>query len=74
MTKQSGNLPRYDVTIWPAGFFDIPAGETITYIEYIFTNSDGSVSITQSDDDRDNSGEDVAEGAKEPFTFELRCD
>ncbi len=74
MKKQSGDLPRYDVTIWPAGFFKIPEGETITYIDYYFTNSDGTLSVSQSDDSRNNGGEDIPDDVNEPFSFELRCD
>lgn len=73
LMKREEKLPRYNTTIWPAGFFDIPEGETISYIEYVFTNADGTVKITQSDDNRDNNGEKVEEGAQEPFVFELQC-
>ena len=52
----------------------IPDGETISRIEYIFTNEDGTVSISQSDDSRDNEGEEVEEGIKEPFVFEFQCE
>lgn len=67
-------LSRYSMTCWPAGFFDITEGETISYIEYIFTNEDGTISVSKSDDSRDNEGEEVEEGAKEPFVFELQCE
>ena len=39
-----------------------------------FTNEDGTVSISQSDDSRDNEGEEVEEGIKEPFVFEFQCE
>lgn len=74
LMKREEKLPRYNVTMWPAGFFNISEGETISRIEYVFTNEDGTVKITKSDDDRDNSGEEVEEGAQEPFSFELLCD
>lgn len=73
LMKREEKLSRYNVTMWPAGFFNIPEGETITRIEYVFTNEDGTVKITKSDDDRDNSGEEVEDGAQEPFSFELLC-
>lgn len=74
LMKREVKLPRYSMTCWPGGFFNIPEGETISYIEYIFTNEDGTVSISKSDDSRDNEGEEVEEGKKEPFVFELQCD
>lgn len=74
LMKRETKLPRYNVTLWPGGFFNIPDGETISRIEYIFTNEDGTVSISQSDDSRDNEGEEVEEGIKEPFVFEFQCE
>ncbi len=74
LMKREVKLPRYNVTFWPGGFFNIPEGETISHIEYIFTNEDGTVSISQTDDNRDNEGEEVEEGAKEPFVFEFQCE
>ena len=74
LMKRETKLPRYNVTLWPGGFFNIPDGETISRIEYIFTNEDGTVSISQSDDCRDNEGEEVEEGIKEPFVFEFQCE
>lgn len=74
LMKRETKLPRYNLTIWPVGFFNIPEGETISHIDYIFTNEDGTVSISQSDDDKDNNGEEVEDGAKEPFVFELQCE
>lgn len=74
LMKRETKLPRYNITLWPGGFFNIPEGETISRIEYIFTNEDGTVSISQSDDSRDNEGEEVEEGVKEPFVFEFQCE
>ena len=74
MKRQSEDLPRYDLTIWPEGFFNIPKDEIITHIEYQFTNADGTKTVTLSDDSRDNDGEDVPEGEKTPFTFYFTCD
>jgi hypothetical protein len=38
-------------TLWPEGFFNIPAGETIDRIEYYFTNKDASLYVSKYDDD-----------------------
>ncbi|MCS2571041.1 hypothetical protein NXX61_10960 [Bacteroides ovatus] len=48
-------------------------GETITRIEYIFTNKDGTLSITGTDDKIAAEGGEV-EGEKEPFICELACE
>lgn len=74
LMKREVKLPRYSITCWPGGFFNIPEGESISRIEYLFTNEDGTVSISRSDDSRDNEGEEVEEGSKEPFVFELQCE
>lgn len=73
MLQQSGNSSRFDATIWPGGYFNVPEGEIITYIDYYFTNADGTLVVNQSDDERDNAGEEP-ENEDEPFSFELRCD
>lgn len=62
----------YSLTIWPADFFGIAEGETIARIDYIFTNADGTVSVTQTDDDIASGMEE--EGSKEPFVNELVCE
>lgn len=63
----------YNLTIWPAGFFGIPEGEIITRIDYIFTNADGTVNITGTDDEIAAEGGEV-EGEEKPFTCELVCE
>lgn len=63
----------YDLTIWPTQFFNVPEGVLISHIEYVFTNKDRSVTITQSDDDKAVSGTEIT-GDKKPFVFELLCD
>lgn len=63
----------YNITIWPTGFFHIPQGEVIQYINYTFASPDGSVVITQSDDDFDQLGTPIP-AEKQPFTFTLSCD
>lgn len=64
----------YNLTIWPTGFFAIPAGETITRIDYIFTNADGTINITSTDDKIAAGGGDEVEGEEEPFYSELICE
>ena len=64
----------YNLTIWPTGFFAIPAGETITRIDYIFTNADGTINITSTDDKIAAGGDDEVEGEEEPFYSELICE
>lgn len=62
----------FNLTIWPAEYFDVPEGETITRIEYIFTNKDGTLNITSTDDKIAAEGGE-AEGEEEPFVCELIC-
>lgn len=62
----------FSLTIWPAEFFGVEDGEVITRIEYIFTNKDGTVSVTKSDDDAAIEGEETDK--EEPFTCELLCE
>lgn len=74
MTKEDRTHSNiYSLTIWPAGYFGIPEGETITRIEYIFTNKDGTITITQTDDDIASEGGEVGD-TKEPFVCELQCE
>jgi hypothetical protein len=63
----------YSLTAWPASFFNVPDGRVIKRIEYVFTNNDRSVIITQSDDDFAVKGTPIV-GDKKPFVFELLCD
>ena len=47
MPKEDSFLSNiFNLSIWPAEYFGIQEGETITRIEYIFTNEDGTLSIT----------------------------
>lgn len=62
----------FNLTIWPAEYFDVLEGETITRIEYIFTNKDGTLNITSTDDKIAAEGGEV-EGEEEPFVCELIC-
>lgn len=74
MTKEDRDFSNvYNLTIWPAGYFSILEGETITRIDYIFTNADGTVNITSTDDKIAAEGGE-AEGEEEPFVCELVCE
>lgn len=75
MTKEDRAFSNvYNLTIWPGGFFGIPEGETITRIDYIFTNADGTVNITATDDKLAAEGGGEVEGEEEPFVCELVCE
>lgn len=73
LRKLSEESKTYNITIWPGGFFGLPQDEVISYINYIFTNKDGSVEIGQSDDDYEQLGIEKPE-QRVPFTFQLKCD
>ena len=51
MKQENQYTKTYNITFWPEGFFNVPEGTELVNIEYAFTNADGSISITQSDDD-----------------------
>lgn len=61
----------YSCTIWPAGFFNVPDGETITKIEYFFTNAAGDIVVNKSLDDL--KGGETPESDDIPFTYTLVC-
>lgn len=71
MTRANTFSHNYSVTMWPKDFFSIPDNETISRIEYVFTNRDGSVKINKSLSDI-MSGETPADD-DQPFTFTLGC-
>lgn len=74
MEKEDRSFVKtYNLTMWPIDFFGINADETITKIEYFFTNADGTVVVSKSDDDEAAEGMEI-EGDKQPFVFEPRCD
>lgn len=62
---------NYSVVIWPAGYYGIPEDETITHIDYCFTNRDGSVVVNKAYDMKING--DTPENDDIPFTYNLRC-
>ena len=73
LTRESPYHQTYNLTIWPADFFNVPDGTRIDRIEYVFTNKNRTVTITQSDDDFAVNGTAIV-GEKKPFLFELLCD
>ena len=73
LIRESLYNQTYNLTVWPAEFFNVPEGTLIDRIEYVFTNKNRTVTITQSDDDYAVDGIETA-GEKKPFIFELRCD
>ncbi len=73
MTRENSVSNVYNITLWPTGFFNVPEGEVIQYINYYFASKDGTVTITQSDDDFEQLGTPMP-AEKQPFTFNLTCD
>jgi hypothetical protein len=51
LRKDSKWEVMWSATVWPEGFFGVPANETIDRIEYYFTNSDGTLYVSKYDDD-----------------------
>lgn len=74
MSKEESTISNiFNLTIWPAEYFGIQEGETITRIEYIFTNEEGTLTITRTDDEMAAEGGE-ADGEEEPFVCELACE
>lgn len=73
LKRESMYNQTYSLTVWPVNFFNIPEGVIIQNIEYVFTNSDRSITVSQTDDDFAVSGTPIVE-EKQPFMFELLCD
>ena len=74
MTKEDrAHSNIFNITIWPTEYFGIQDGETITKIDYIFTNKDGTLNITYTDDKIAAEGGEVV-GEEEPFVCELMCE
>lgn len=71
MTRPNTFSQNYSITLWPVGFFGIPDGETITNIDYFFTNRDGSVKVNKSFDMKIN--DENPENDDIPFTFQMKC-
>jgi hypothetical protein len=51
MKKQFQFGNAYTLTIWPGGYFNVPAGESIERFDYSFQNADGSVTKPTSDEE-----------------------
>lgn len=67
MKKEDQNFSNiFSLTMWPTDFFGIEEGENITRIEYIFTNSDSTITVTKSDDE--------GEEGDDPFVSYMTCD
>lgn len=64
MKPDKADATTYNITIWPAKFFNIPEGETLRNIVYVFTNKDRSVIVGDETND---------DGTQKPFTFTLKC-
>lgn len=62
----------YNLLVWPADYFNVPADEELLYIDYFFTNADGSVVIGQSEDDYDQYGT-ALPAQSVPFRFTFGC-
>ncbi len=71
MTRPNTFTQNYSLTIWPVGFFGVPEDETVTKIEYFFTNRTGDKVVNKSFDMIVN-GE-TPESDDIPFTYNMRC-
>ena len=73
MTRENEYSDIYNITFWPTDFFGVPEDETIAHIDYYFSNADGTITVTQSDDDFAQQGTPLP-ATKEPFTFRFECE
>jgi hypothetical protein len=73
LKKETNYNQIYSFTMWPANYFTVPEGKLIKRIEYVFTNKNRSIIVTQSDDDFAIKGTAIV-GDKKPFAFEFLCD
>lgn len=71
MTRAETDNHNYSITIWPADFFSIPYGESISYIEYLFSNRSGSVVVNKSLGDKMNGDTPASDDI--PFRFTMSC-
>lgn len=72
MNLQESQGRSFNLTIWPAGFFGVPSDEQIEYVDYYFSNADGSVIVNQSVDDRVQLGS--SDSDNEPFNLKFECE
>jgi len=61
MQKQFQFGNAYTITLWPAGYFNVPEDEEIVKIDYSFRNADGSVTKP------------TAEEEHSTYTYSLNC-
>ena len=73
MKRENQYTKTYNITFWPEGFFNVPEGTELVSIEYAFTNADGSISVTQSDDDFVMLNIPLPP-QKEPFIYTFYCE
>lgn len=73
LIRENAYSDNYSITVWPVALFNVPVTEQIEYFEYYFTNADGSVIISQSDDDFENFGTEIP-AIKVPFKFAFECE
>jgi hypothetical protein len=62
MKKQFQFGNAYTITLWPGGYFNVPADESIEKIEYYFSNTDGSVVM-----------KDGPTNTETPFVYNMKC-
>lgn len=70
LRRDNSHSNSYSVTLWPVQFFDIPEGETIQRIDYVFTNRDGSIVVNKSLSDELNGDTPASDDI--PFSFYLQ--
>ena len=73
MIRENAYSDNYRITVWPVALFNVPVAEQIDYFNYYFTNADGTVTITQSDDDYVNYGTEIPP-VKVPLKFAFECE
>jgi len=73
MVRENAYSDTYNITFWPVDFFGVPEDAVIEHIEYYFCNADGTITITQSDDDLAQLGTPIP-AVKEPFVFRFECE
>lgn len=73
MSQPNKLTKTFQLTIWPCGFFGVPTDQQIDHISYWFSNADGSIVITQSDDNFVQQGTPYPT-EKELFNFVFSCE
>jgi len=73
MIRENAYSDTYNITLWPVDYFGVPVEETIEHIEYYFCNNDGTIEVTQSDDDFVQKGVPIP-NVKEKFIFRFECE